>query len=119
MLGEIMVQMHSMYYDKKKSFIWMLMLLFYSQWQVLLKDFFTFFFFFKSLKIIKTTPTSMKIEAKVYVPEDQTDPLAASAMNLDVTFCILGFGFGFKSLDISDIQWHTSQLHWIMTETKL
>lgn len=69
--------------------------------------------------MIKTTPTSMKIEAKVYVPEDQTDPLAASAMNLDVTFCILGFGFGFKSLDISDIQWHTSQLHWIMTETKL
>lgn len=54
--------------------------------------------------MIKTTPTSMKIEAKVYVPEDQTDPLAASAMNLDVTFCILGFGFGFKSLDISDIQ---------------
>lgn len=54
--------------------------------------------------MIKTTPTSMKIEAKVYDPEDQIDPLVANAMNLDVTVCILGFGFGFNSLDISDIQ---------------
>lgn len=69
--------------------------------------------------MIKTTPTSMKIEAKVYDPEDQIDPLVASAMNLDVTVCILGFGFGFNSLDFSDIQWHSAQLHWIMTETKL
>lgn len=57
-----------------------------------------------SLKTIQTTPTSMKIEAKSYLPEDQTDPLAASAMNLDVTVCIWGFGFGFNSLDISDLQ---------------
>lgn len=67
--------------------------------------------------MIQTTPTSMKTEAKVYVPEDQTNPLAASVMNLDVTVCILGFGFGFNSLDISDIQWHSIELHWIMTET--
>lgn len=46
----------------------------------------------------------MKIEAKVYVPEDQTEPLEANAMNPDVTIYILGFGFGFKGLDISDIQ---------------
>lgn len=59
----------------------------------------------------------MKIEAKVYVPEDQTDPLEANAMNPDVTIYILGFGFSFKGLDISDIQWHSVHLHWIMTET--
>lgn len=46
----------------------------------------------------------MKTEGKVYVPEDQTDPLLANGINLDFTVCILGFGFGFNSLDISDIQ---------------
>lgn len=61
----------------------------------------------------------MKIEAKVYVPEDRTDPFGASAMNLDVTIYILGFGFGFKGLDISDIQWHLAKLLWNMTETSI
>lgn len=61
----------------------------------------------------------MKIEAKVYVPKDETVPLVANAMNLAVTVCILGFGFGFKCLDISDTQWHSAQFHWILTETKL
>lgn len=50
------------------------------------------------------TPTSLKNEARVCVPEDETDALVANAVNLNVTVCILGFGIGFNSLDISDIQ---------------
>lgn len=65
---------------------------------------FSYFIFFLILETIQTTPTSMKIEAKVYVPKDETVPFVANAMNLDVTVCILGFGFGFKCLDISDTQ---------------
>lgn len=61
----------------------------------------------------------MKFEAKVYVAEGQTDPFEANAMNLDVTIYILGFGFGFKGLDISDIQWHLAKLLWNMTETSI